>query len=68
MLLQSDKDRLLSVEQVARRLGCSPATVRRRIYSGELPAVKLGSGPKAPVRVAADELERWLYADPERAL
>jgi excisionase family DNA binding protein len=46
--------RLLTVAEVARALAVSPKTVRRRIASGELAAVRLGRGPKAPVRVDPD--------------
>jgi excisionase family DNA binding protein len=61
MLVESDKPKLLRVDQVARRLGVSSQTVRRRISSGDLPALKLGSGPKAPIRVDSVELERGVY-------
>jgi excisionase family DNA binding protein len=53
----------LSVSEVALRLGVSAATIRRKIAAGELLAVQLG-GPGSSVRVPADELTRWLYADP----
>lgn len=42
----------------------SNRTVRRRIADGEIPAVKLGQGPNAPVRVDRAELEAWLYSFP----
>jgi hypothetical protein len=51
------------VKQVAHRLGLSPWSVYWRIANGELPAVKLGDGPRAPLRVDPDELERWVYGD-----
>jgi excisionase family DNA binding protein len=66
MLVESDTPKLLRVDQVARRLGCSQQTVRRRISTGELAAVRLGNGPKAPVRVPADELERFVYGPPRQ--
>jgi excisionase family DNA binding protein len=51
---------LLSVAQVAHELGVSTPTVRRRIRSGELPAVQLG-GKRCALRVDRAELEAWLY-------
>ena len=57
---------LLTIREVAERLNVSRSTVRRRVDMGELPAVKLGSGPQAPVRVDLDELDAWLYAFPPR--
>jgi excisionase family DNA binding protein len=50
---------LLTVWQTAERLTVSEKTVRRLISSGNLPALRVG----AQLRVDADELERWLYAD-----
>ena len=52
--------RLLTVDEVAERLGVHRITVYRRIARGDIPAVRLG-GHGAPLRVDADELERWLY-------
>jgi excisionase family DNA binding protein len=54
---------LLTVQEVAERLRCSVPTVRRRIRSGELPAVQLG-GPGAGLRVPADGLAAWLWSGP----
>jgi excisionase family DNA binding protein len=58
---------LLSLPEVAARLNVSEATVRRKIEAGDIPAVRLGTGPQAPVRVDPDELERWLFAPPPMA-
>ena len=52
---------LLTVPEVADRLRVSVKTVRRRIESGELLVVRIGSGTRAPVRVDADELDRFLH-------
>ena len=52
---------LLTVPEVAGRLRVSVKTVRRRIEAGELPAVRIGSGTRAPVRVDEAELDEWLY-------
>lgn len=49
-------NRLLTVAETARELGCSPDTVYRRVESGAWPAVRLGEGPKAPIRLDPDEL------------
>src|SRR4051794_13156659 len=42
---------LLTVAEVALTLGQSAVTIRRKIAAGDLPAIKLGDGPPAPVRV-----------------
>ena len=51
---------LLTVHQVARRLNLSELTVRRRIASGDIPAVQL-FGKHGPVRVNEDELAESVY-------
>lgn len=52
---------LLTVDEVADRLGVSRSTVRRKIRSGEIPALQLG-GPRSPLRVDERELQDWLYS------
>ena len=52
--------KLLTPYQAARRLNLSEEAVRRKIREGDLPAYKLGPGPRSPLRIPADELERWL--------
>jgi excisionase family DNA binding protein len=47
--------RLLSVSEVAERLGVSRRTVERKIATGEIPALQLG-GKHSPIRVDAAEL------------
>jgi excisionase family DNA binding protein len=59
----SQAEQLLTIEETAARLRQSPATVRRKIREGQLPAIRVGSGPRAPFRVNPVELEQWLYAE-----
>jgi len=51
---------LLNVREVAARLRVSPPTVYRRIQQGDLVAHRLGPGPCSPIRIDADELDRFL--------
>lgn len=44
-------ERLLRVPEVAEQLGVGRATVYRRIVDGTIPAVRVGAGPRAPIRV-----------------
>jgi excisionase family DNA binding protein len=53
-------EKLLTVGEVALRLRQSPRTVRDKIAAGTLPAVRIGDGPRAPIRIVATELEAWL--------
>jgi excisionase family DNA binding protein len=59
-----EQPQLLTVGEVAFRLRQSERTVRDKIAAGDLPALKIGSGPRAPIRVDSAELERWLYGVP----
>jgi excisionase family DNA binding protein len=56
----------LRVSEVASELGCSEATVRRRIRAGDLPAVRLGDSPNSGVRIPVAALQAWLWAEPRR--
>ena len=62
-MLREDTN-LLTVAETARRLRQSEVTVRRKIADGSLPALKIGTGPRAPIRVDAAELEAWISASP----
>ena len=64
---RTHSDALLTVDEVAERLRISKSSVYRRIEAGELPAVRLGTRARAPLRVHARELEHWLEATSERA-
>lgn len=43
--------RYLTVTEYAALWRCSAASVYRRVARGELNAVRLGSGPSAPIRI-----------------
>ena len=57
-----EPDHLLTVAETAERLRQSQETVRRKIREGVIPAIRLGAGPRAPLRVDDQELRAWLYA------
>jgi excisionase family DNA binding protein len=52
---------LLTVAEAAHLVGVHHCTVRRWIASGDLPALKLGMEPKAPVRVPVAALVERLH-------
>jgi excisionase family DNA binding protein len=66
MSLVDVQRRLLTLDQVAERLGVTRRTVERKVAQGVIPALQLG-GPRTPIRVDERELEEWLYRDPEVA-
>jgi excisionase family DNA binding protein len=56
---------LYTVDEVAHTLRLAPRSVYDRISRGEIAAVRLGSGPKPPIRVRAEDLDR--YVKPAKA-
>jgi excisionase family DNA binding protein len=50
----------MRVKEVARELGQHPATTYRKVNTGSLPVVRLGDGPRAPIRIDSGELAAWL--------
>ena len=54
----------LTIAQVADELQLSRSTIKRKLAAGEIPFVKLGSGPKSAVRIDRAELEDWLFSAP----
>jgi excisionase family DNA binding protein len=58
--------RLLTVKEVAAVLGQHRITVYRAIERGEIPAVRLGAGKSAPIRVREETLEALLQPATER--
>lgn len=56
-----EPQKLLTVKEVAQRLGQSRFTIYRKIERGELPAVRIGAGVQAPLRVDVAELDAFVY-------
>jgi excisionase family DNA binding protein len=57
---------LLTVRETAEVLRQSEWSVRQKIGRGEIPALRVGVGPRAPFRILRADLERWLFAPPPR--
>ena len=55
---------LLTVREAAEVLRQSEWSVREKIKRGELPSIRVGVGPRGPLRIPRAELERWLYGPP----
>jgi len=49
----------VTVDEAAHALRVTRGTMYRRIQTGQVRAVRLGDGPKAPLRVEASELDRY---------
>jgi excisionase family DNA binding protein len=54
---------LLTIPEVARRLGLHRDTVYRKIQRGEISAVRIGRDETGPLRVDERELEAFIYGD-----
>jgi excisionase family DNA binding protein len=57
---ENERGSLMRVKDVARELDQSVSAVYRKIASGDLPAVRLGSSERSPIRISAAELHAWL--------
>lgn len=59
--VEQPADPMISAAAAAEELGVHPATIRRMISRGELPAYKLG--PKS-IRIARSDLDRFKHRRP----
>ena len=66
-MMLRDEPKLLTTLQVARRLGQTEESVRRKLRSGQIPCLKIGAGPRAQYRIVESEFQAWLYGAPEDA-
>ena len=57
-MAQADLRRRISITEAAQVLGIDHQTVRRMISRGELPAYRIGAGPRAPIRLDIEDVER----------
>ena len=55
-------EHLLSLSEAASALGISIEGVRRRIASGDIPAIKLGESGPAPLRIRPNDLRAYVEA------
>ena len=55
--------KLLTVRQVAKRLQMPVWTASRKVESGKIPSVRLGSAKRSPIRVDPDELYDWIFGE-----
>jgi excisionase family DNA binding protein len=53
---------LLTLDQVAEKLGVSRSTIERRVRDGSIGALKLGASRTSPVRIPERALRQWLYS------
>lgn len=60
------KPRLLTIDEVAARLRIHRVSVYRKVWAGELPAIKLASTGRSALRVREDELTDWIRTRPRR--
>ncbi len=58
--LRDEVDELLTRREAAKMLKIGLRTLDRRLASGELECIRLGVGPKAPVRIARRQIVAFL--------
>jgi hypothetical protein len=52
---------LLTIRETADALRQSPCSIRRKVKAGDLAAFRIGTGPRAPLRIAEAEIYRFLH-------
>jgi excisionase family DNA binding protein len=57
---ESNNGKLLTAEQVAEIICCSPKTVYSWAELGHIPSIKIGMGWKALLRFDSEEVHTWL--------
>jgi hypothetical protein len=55
-----DEKRIYTLEELGKILKLSALTLRRAVKAGKINVIRLGSGPKAQMRVTSAELDRIL--------
>ena len=66
--LRAEHDKATAtVAEAAGLLGCSAATVRRSVWSGEIPAHRLG-GVRGPLRIRLADLARFIAESERKAI
>ncbi len=58
--ITSEHQRYLTPQEAAEVVRTSRKTIYRRIADGSLPAVRIGDGKRAPVRIHPDDLDAYL--------
>lgn len=59
-LEMSEEKKVYTIEELSKILQLSAETVRRSIRDGKIKAIRLGSGPKAPIRITKEEVDKIL--------
>jgi len=60
MMGATEQAKYLSVQDVAKLLRVHEETVRRWIYKGQIPAVRLGKNRRAPYRIKREDVDNFL--------
>ena len=57
---EKEAGRLITADEVAAMISCSPKTVYTWAELGYIPSIKLGTGRKALLRFDSEEIHTWL--------
>jgi hypothetical protein len=63
MFSEEKKMELLTVAELAHKVKLSPSRILEKARLGQIPRIKLGRGPKAPVRFDLDAVLKALQGD-----
>lgn len=61
-------DEYLTVAEVARRMRVSDKTVRRLVWSGDLPYIRLGTNKRCRIRIRETAVDRYMTSREQPAM
>lgn len=53
-------DKLLTIKDLCEKFRVSPSVIYEKVANKEIPHIRLGSGPKAPIRFNEKDIEAWV--------
>lgn len=51
---------LLTIKDLCERFKVSPSVIYEKVENKEIPHIRLGTGPKAPIRFREKDIEAWI--------
>ena len=53
-------DKLLTIKDLCERFRVSPSVIYEKVANKEIPHIRLGTGPKAPIRFKEKDIDAWI--------
>ena len=53
-------EQLLTIKDLCERFRVSPSVIYEKVTNKEIPHIRLGTGPKAPIRFREKDIDAWI--------